>query len=61
MNDAVSIILFNTVHKYTSSTSVVDIHTPGKIISSFISLAVNSLFIGIIFGLMSAYILKTFR
>jgi NhaP-type Na+/H+ or K+/H+ antiporter len=61
MNDAVSIILFNTVHKYTSSNSVVDVHTPGKIIFSFIGLAINSLFIGTLFGLLSAYVLKTFR
>jgi NhaP-type Na+/H+ or K+/H+ antiporter len=62
MNDAVSIILFNTVMKYTSSKNVViNWKTPVDIISNFFSLGFNSLFIGIIFGLLSSYILKTFR
>lgn len=61
MNDAVSIILFNTVHKYTSENHAIDINTPGNIISSFVSLAINSLTIGTLFGLLSAFILKTFR
>jgi len=61
MNDAVSIILFNTVVKYTAVESHIDIHTPRKILSNFVSLAVNSLFIGTIFALLSAYILKTCR
>ena len=61
MNDAVSIILFNTVQRYTSANAHIDWHTPGVIIGSFISLGVNSLVIGVLFGLLSAYILKSFR
>jgi NhaP-type Na+/H+ or K+/H+ antiporter len=61
LNDAVSIILFNTVQRYTSANSVIDWHTPGEIIASFISLGVNSLVIGTLFGLLSAYVLKTCR
>lgn len=61
MNDAVSIILFNTVMKYTSQTSEITIQTPFEIITNFFGLGVNSLFVGIIFGLLSSYILKRFR
>ena len=58
INDAVSIILFNTVMKYTSKTSVINAGTPFKILANFFTLGFNSLFIGLIFGLMSSYILK---
>jgi NhaP-type Na+/H+ or K+/H+ antiporter len=61
LNDAVSIILFNTVMKYTSKTSVINISTPFEIIKEFFSLGFGSVFIGVIFGLLSSYILKTFR
>ena len=61
VNDAVAIILFNTVVKYTSANHVITWKTPVDIISNFFGLAFNSLFIGIIFGLLSSYILKTFR
>ena len=61
LNDAVSIILFNTVMKYTQKTSVITISTPFEIIKDFFSLGFGSVFIGVIFGLLSSYILKTFR
>lgn len=61
LNDAVSIILFNTVQRYTSATAVIGWHTPGVIIGSFVALGVNSLIIGVVFGLLSAFILKTCR
>lgn len=61
MNDAVSIILFNTVMKYTAVNSHLTASTPVDILSNFIGLGFNSLFIGIIFGLVSSYTLKTFR
>lgn len=61
MNDAVSIILFNTVMKYTSKNSVITVKTPFEIITNFFGLGINSLFVGIIFGLLSSYILKRFR
>ena len=35
LNDAVSIILFNTVMKYTSKNSVINISTPFEIIKEF--------------------------
>ena len=61
MNDAVSIILFNTVMKYTAVNSVISAITPIHILGSFFSLGFNSFFIGVVFGLLSSYILKTFR
>jgi len=61
MNDAVSIILFNTVMKYTAANSVITTTTPFHILANFFSLGFNSLFIGVVFGLLSSYILKTFR
>ena len=61
MNDAVSIILFNTVLKYTASGAIINYTTPMKILSNFLSLGFNSVLIGAIFGLFSSYILKTFR
>ena len=61
MNDAVSIILFNTVMKYTAKNSVITAITPFHIMVNFFSLGFNSFFIGVIFGLLSSYILKTFR
>jgi NhaP-type Na+/H+ or K+/H+ antiporter len=60
-NDAVSIILFTTVLKFTSGGEKVDGSTPLKILKDFSILGFNSLLIGIVFALVSAYILKTFR
>lgn len=60
-NDAVSIILFNTVLKYTTSDTELDLYTPLSIITEFSILGFNSLMIGMISGLISAYILKNFR
>ena len=61
INDAVSIILFNTVQKYTKKTSIVTLTTPFSIAGNFVSLSLQSLFLGIIFALLSSYILKKFR
>lgn len=60
-NDAVSIILFTTVLKFTSGGEKVDGSAPLKILKDFSILGFNSLLIGIVFALLSAYILKTFR
>lgn len=61
INDAVSIILFNTVMKYTKETSKVDTSTGFIILGDFILLGLVSLLIGVIFGLASSWILKRFR
>lgn len=61
MNDAVSIILFNTVMEYTKETSHIDSTTPFKILKNFASLGLNSFLIGIFFALLSSLILKNIR
>ena len=61
INDAVSIIMFQTVMKYTSKTSEVTFSTGFHIIGNFVSLGFNSLFVGVVFGLFSSYVLKSFR
>ena len=72
-NDAVSIILFNTVVQYTANRkskgenkegggpAELDWKTPFEITSQFCSLFIESLWLGVLFALLSAYILKKFR
>ena len=47
--------------KYTARTSEITLTTPFTIASDFLQLAFNSLFIGLIFGLLSSYVLKQCR
>lgn len=61
VNDAVSIILFNTVMKYTKDSAVIDVMTPVDIVKNFLNLGLNSLTIGIIVALISATIFKNIR
>lgn len=60
-NDAVCIILFNTVYEYAGPNSEFTSTTPFKVIYGFIKLGFFSIFIGLLFGLLSAYVLKKFR
>lgn len=61
-NDAVSIILFNTVMRYTGSNSnKIDWTTPVSITYMFTMLGFWSLIIGILFGLISSWLLKKYR
>ena len=60
-NDAVSIILFNTVIKYTSKNSHITFKTPFKILMNFTSLGFWSLCMGIVFALWSAWLLRKYR
>lgn len=60
-NDAVCIILFNTVYEYAGPNSEFTSTTPFKVIYGFIKLGFFSIFIGVLFGLLSAYVLKKFR
>ena len=60
-NDAVSIILFNAVLKFTTSGAELTAGTPAAIMADFTTLAFKSLFIGVIFALLSAWVLKRFR
>jgi NhaP-type Na+/H+ or K+/H+ antiporter len=61
MNDAVSIILFNTVMKYVSGDNHINWQTPLAILLDFIMLAGSSLLVGVIFGLISATLHKKWR
>jgi NhaP-type Na+/H+ or K+/H+ antiporter len=60
-NDAVCIILFNTVYEYAGPHSVIDSSTPFKVLGGFISLAFFSIFIGLVCGIVSSIVLKNFR
>lgn len=59
VNDAVSIILFNSVLKFASEPFSAS--TPFLIIGDFLLLAFLSLMIGLIFGLVCAFFLKVQR
>jgi NhaP-type Na+/H+ or K+/H+ antiporter len=60
-NDAVCIILFNTVYEYAGPHSEFTSFTPIKVLYGFVMLGFFSIFIGLIFGVLSAYVLKKFR
>ena len=60
-NDAVCIILFNTVYEYAGPDSEFTSTTPFKVLFGFIKLGFFSIFIGVLFGVLSAYVLKKFR
>ena len=60
-NDAVSIILFNTVVKFTSEESEFTARSTLVIGKDFASLGLKSIAAGIIFGLLCSYTLKRIR
>jgi sodium/hydrogen exchanger-like protein 6/7/sodium/hydrogen exchanger 8 len=60
-NDAVCIILFNTVYEFSGPDSAFSASTPFKIFGSFVSLAFFSILTGVIWGLLSALALKHMR
>lgn len=60
-NDAVCIILFNTVYEYAGPGSEFTSTTPFKVLGGFLMLAFFSLLFGIILGLLSAVVLKNMR
>lgn len=60
-NDAVSIILFNTVLRYTSSNVKFTWSSPFSITGGFVLLGFLSLLIGMAFGLASSLFMKYFR
>lgn len=60
-NDAVCIILFNTVYEYAGPHSEYTSATPWKVLGGFISLSFFSIIIGVIMGLLSSIVLKNCR
>lgn len=60
-NDAVCIILFNTVFEFSGPDSQFTGSTPFKILYQFLKLAFFSLLAGIVMGILSAVATKNFR
>jgi NhaP-type Na+/H+ or K+/H+ antiporter len=60
-NDAVCIILFNTVMEFSGEDSGFSANTPFKILGSFVSLSFFSILTGFIMGLVSAAVFKSCR
>lgn len=60
-NDAVSIILFNTVLKYTKKNAEITWSTPLTISGNFVLLGAVSVLIGAVFGFASSSFFKYFR
>ena len=60
-NDAVCIILFNTVMEYSGPESTFGFSTPFKILNSFLSLAFFSILTGFVLGILSSFVFKQFR
>ena len=60
-NDAICIILFDTVMEFSGSDSEFTILTPLKIVLSFLKLSSFSIGIGIIVGLLSSIFFAKFR
>lgn len=61
VNDAVSIILFNTVMKFTQENKEVNASSISLIGVDFLSLGFSSLGMGVIFGLAASYLMKIAR
>lgn len=61
INDAVSIILFNTVMKFTSENSDFTATSTFVVAKDFITLGAESLFLGLVVALACAYLLKRVR
>lgn len=60
-NDAVCIILFNTVMQYSGPESEFTAATPFKIIGSFLQLAFLSVFVGVVCGVLSSLMTSKIR
>jgi NhaP-type Na+/H+ or K+/H+ antiporter len=60
-NDAVSIILFNTVYNFAGPGSTFSSWTPFAIVLSFIMLTIGSMLIGLVVGFTSSLVFKHFR
>lgn len=60
-NDAVSIILFNTVMQYSGPDTSFTAATPFKIVGSFLQLAFLSIFVGLVCGFASSLLTCKYR
>jgi len=60
-NDVVSIILFNTVVNFSKKNQKLDFSSGMEIAQDFTKLGFNSLFLGMVVGLICAYMLKKIR
>ena len=60
-NDAVCIILFNTVMQYSGPDNEFTAATPFKIVGSFLQLAFLSIFVGVVCGVLSALMTNKVR
>jgi len=60
-NDAVCIILFNTVMEYAGPHSEFTASTPLAIVASFVKLSFFSILTGILMGLLCSFVTKNFR
>jgi len=60
-NDAVCIILFNTVMEYAGPNSEFTGSTPFKIVGSFLNLSFFSILTGVFIGIASSIVTKNFR
>lgn len=60
-NDAVCIILFNTVMEYSDEESQFTSSTPFKIIGSFLYLSIMSVLVGVIWSIISSLLTKYMR
>ena len=60
-NDAICIILFDTVMEFSGEHSEFTVFTPLKIVGSFTKLSCLSITIGIIVGLLSSIFFAKFR
>ena len=63
VNDAVSIILFNTVNKFATQTKQTEFNAKaaGLVTLDFIVLGICSILIGLFFGLLQSYLMKKAR
>mmetsp|Transcript_15682 Transcript_15682/g.21273 ORF Transcript_15682/g.21273 Transcript_15682/m.21273 type:complete len:356 (+) Transcript_15682:59-1126(+) len=61
VNDAVAIILFNSVLKYTGENSSIDWTTPFDILWDFINLGFGSILIGLTYGIIATAVFKNIR
>lgn len=61
VNDAVAIILYNTMTGFVTDDQEFTAATPLIIIGDFLVLALASIGIGIFYGLLCSYIFKVFR